>query len=411
MSIIQFFAGNKRFLMFGMAVAAFASLGQTYFIGIFRPDIMAQYQLSDSSFGAWYLIITLGSAVGLNHFGPLLDKVPLHRWIIVISFLLALAVLCVAMGVNFAMVVIGLLFTRMVGQGLMIHTVMTSMSRYYGPNRGRAISIASLGMPIGQAIYPVLAVYILTFVDWQTTWAYFGLAHLLIALPIMLWLLKGHKERHNIWQAEMDSDTQRDTGVADINLRRKDMLRDYQFYLLMPAVMALPFWVTAVFFYAETIATAKGWTLGQYTGLYWMNAVGAMLVPLFSGSLVDKFGGKRLQWLPHPILATGMFIGIYSDSLLGVSAFLLLLGVSMGFAIPINNAVWAELYGTRYLGEIKSMVTSVLVFSTALAPYLLGLAMDAGYQIETLMWGGVLHGVISIFLVLPIVKSGSSAKK
>ncbi len=159
------------------------------------------------------------------------------------------------------------------------------------------------------------------------------------------------------------------------------------------------FWLTAVFFFAETIATSKGWSMLEYTGLYWVNALGAVLVALIAGSLVDRHGGMKLMVLPNPLLALAILTLILSDGLLGATLFMLLIGIASGLAIPINNTVWAELYGTRYLGEIKALTMSIFVVSTALAPFILGALMDIGVKMDAILWAGVAHGVLSIPLV------------
>ena len=80
------------------------------------------------------------------------------------------------------------------------------------------------------------------------------------------------------------------------------------------------------------------------------------------------------------------------------------LGAAMGAALPINNAMWAELYGTRYLGEIKAMSTSLLVLSTALAPYLLGIFLDWGMNLSTLLIAGIIHAAIATLMTVPIAR-------
>lgn len=45
--------------------------------------------------------------------------------------------------------------------------------------------------------------------------------------------------------------------------------------------------------------------------------------------------------------------------------------------------MWAELYGTRHLGAIRSLVTAGMVLATSLAPGLMGLLLDAGIRLVT----------------------------
>ena len=47
---------------------------------------------------------------------------------------------------------------RQFGQGLMSHAALTSMARHFERDCGKAISIANLGFPTGQAAFPIIAV-------------------------------------------------------------------------------------------------------------------------------------------------------------------------------------------------------------------------------------------------------------
>jgi MFS family permease len=59
-----------------------------------------------------------------------------------------------------------------------------------------------------------------------------------------------------------------------------------------------------------------------------------------------------------------------------------LAGVNTGLAHTAVSALWAELYGVSHLGGIKSLVSSMMVFGTALGPVIMGGLMDLGYSIE-----------------------------
>jgi hypothetical protein len=48
-------------------------------------------------------------------------------------------------------------------------------------------------------------------------------------------------------------------------------------------------------------------------------------------------------------------------------------------------ATMAEMYGTRYLGEVKAIFLPLGVFSSALSPMVMGMLIDAGYGMATLM--------------------------
>ena len=362
---------------------------------------MRNYMLDNSEFGLLYLIVTLGSAAGLTAFGHLIDRKDLTQYTLALS----VGVIGVCFGFLFSgplwSVLVLLLFIRLLGQGLMSHAAMTSMSRYFDKNRGSAVAVAGLGIPIGQSMFPALAVFFMASYSWQNVWAGFGVGFLLIGLPLLIWSLKGHRHRHDAWLDKQNNDNGENERQIR-SYRRRDVLRDYRFYLIIPALLSVPFWVTMVFFFSETIALSKGWSLQEYTGYYWVNAVGAVSLPILTGVLVDRFGGIKLLPFYPPLLAIGLYIGANAETTIGVAGFMFSMGAVVGLSMPINNAMWAELYGTRYLGQIKSLSASIIVVSTALAPYLMGELLDKNYLINDLLLVGVVASILSSFVVLPI---------
>lgn len=402
---MQFIVGNIRFLGFGLFVALLSSFGQTYFIGVYKQVIVEAYNLTNSEFGFYYLIITLGSAVGLNQLGHIIDKVALTKYTTALLLLMACACLLVFAAPGFWMFVPALLLVRLLGQGLITHAAMTSMSRYFERKRGLAVAVAGLGFPVGQALLPPLAVWLMVFMPWQQTWLVYAALIIVVAIPLVLWLLKGHNLRHTKWQQDQVAAQDNSVAQPQNHQRRADVIKDKRFYLMLPALIAGPFWVTGVFFFASDMAIFKAFDVVTYTAFYGFYALGSVAAPFVGGVLVDRFGGQRLLTLYPPMFGLGLLAVLPDWGAVGIASFMALLGLGSGVTLPVNNAVWAELYGTRYLGEIKALSTSLVVLSTALAPLTLGLLLDSGVALANILLIGGLYCFLAAVVVLPVSRS------
>jgi MFS family permease len=73
--------------------------------------------------------------------------------------------------------------------------------------------------------------------------------------------------------------------------------------------------------------------------------------------------------------------------------FMTLLGITIGTSSPVTGSLWAEVYGTQKLGSIRSLMTSLVMISTAISPILFGVLIDQGISVGTL-YGGAGVGVI-----------------
>ncbi len=372
---------------------------------MYKPAIINAYSLTNSEFGFYYLIITLGSAVGLNQLGHLVDKIALGTYAGTLVVLMAAACFLVYAAPVFWVFVPALLLVRLLGQGLLTHAAMTSMSRYFEQKRGLAVAVAGLGFPFGQAVLPPLAVWLMVSFSWQQTWLVFAGGLLVVALPLVLLLLGGHAVRHRAWQTDQTASSEVGTVDPVTHARRRDVLRDKRFYLMLPALIAGPFWVTGAFFFASDVAAFKAFDVASYTAFYSFYALGSVAAPFVGGVLVDRYGGRKLLAMYPPIFGFGLLFILPNWGGLGVAGFMALLGLGSGVTLPINNAVWAELYGTRYLGEIKALSTSLVVVSTALAPLMLGVLLDTGVLLQHIMLGGSFYCFATMFLVLPVTRT------
>ena len=399
---MAFIIKNARFLGFGVALAFLSSFGQTYFIGVYKTAITSEYNLSNSDFGLYYLLITLVSALGLNQLGHIIDRVRLVPYVVALITAMAVACLLVGIADSLWLLVVALMLVRLLGQGLLTHASMTSMSRYYSKNRGLAVAVAGLGFPLGQAVLPLVAVLFMGGFAWRSGWLIFAGALLLGALPVVLWLLKDQHNRHERWRQDQIADQQNPQQLSHAHRRRRDVVTDKRFYLMLPALIVGPFWITAIFFFPTEIAAFKGLKFIDFTAFYGFYALGSVAAPFLGGLLVDRYGGRHLMPLYPPLFAAALAIIIPDFGVIGVALFMGLLGLGAGITLPINNAIWAELYGTQYLGEIKSLSTSIVVVSTALSPFIIGLALEAGYSLVAVFAAGALSCLAAMVLVLPV---------
>ncbi|MDP6087776.1 MAG: MFS transporter, partial [Nitrospinota bacterium] len=60
--------------------------------------------------------------------------------------------------------------------------------------------------------------------------------------------------------------------------------------------------------------------------------------------------------------------------------------LGMGAGRNIRPAVWAEVYGTRNLGAIRSLESTFVVFAASLSPGITGWILDRGMKIDHLLF-------------------------
>ena len=125
----------------------------------------------------------------------------------------------------------------------------------------------------------------------------------------------------------------------------------------------------------------------------------------FSGVLVDKFTSRKVfPILNVPLLLSLIVLATFNHPYTAF-VFMGLMGISNGLTNVLMVSFWAEIYGVNYLGSIKALTGSLMVFSTALATAVFGILIDLGNSIENIAIFCSIYTAISIVIVLIFQKA------
>jgi len=395
-SYLELLKQHGRFIGFGLTLTLLSSFGQTFFIALFNDSVREEFGLSHSAIGGFYSLATLASGLTLVWIGRKLDTVDLRVFTAALCAALALAAFGMAL-VRSAALLVGVFYMlRLTGQGLLSHTALTSMARYFDETRGKAMSLAGLGFPIGEAVLPLLSVGLMGVIGWRGMWLGIGAIMLFVALPLTQLLLRGHGERHraHLDMLALGGDAAQGGAGGGARPRQwsvREVVRDVRFWALLPVVVSPGFLVTGFFFHQNHLVDTKGWSAGWFATCFAIFAAGQLLTGIASGPLVDRFTGARLlSWFALP-MGVGLAVLALSDEALIAAAFMLGLGVTAGLSPTVVGSLWAELYGVLHLGGIRAMATSIMVFGTAASPALMGWLIDGGVSMEAMAWASVAY--------------------
>jgi len=373
---------QPAFLLFGLLAACLSSFGQTFYIGLFSGEIRESFDLGHGDFGLLYSLATLASGFALLWCGRLVDWLDLRLITAITVSALGLASLAMALVIHPLMLMVVLFALRLLGQAMMGHIAITAMGRYFSAARGRAVSFAASGFPLGEAVFPVAAVALMASIGWRQTWAVAGLALIVIGLPLLLSLLRGHGRRYRLWQIRHHREHRGADARGEKEWRVSNVMRDPRFWLLMPVVLSPAFFVTGFFFHQVALAETKAWPLSWLAGSFMIFAATQVTGLSLAGVLTDRSNARRLLGIYLLPLAGGLTVIWQAETIIWAPVYMALVGLSAGASATIVGALWAELYGTRHLGAIRSIYTALMVFSTAASPWLMGSLMDKGVSLE-----------------------------
>ena len=367
----RFVTENRLFLLAGFFMTFTSSFGQTYFISLFAGEIKAAFTLTDGGWGGIYTIGTTLSAITMIWAGALTDRFRVRHLSLVVMVLLAAACVAMALNTGAALLIAVIYFLRLMGQGMMSQLGAVAMSRWFVAARGRAISIASMGFAVGQAILPIIFVALLALYDWRTLWIVAAVC-VLAAIPLMQALLKKERTPQSL------AETTQSAGMLGKNWTRMDMLRHPLFYMLIPLIVGPSAWGTALFFQQVHLTEVKGWSLGSYVALMPIYITASIAFTVITGWAVDRFGVKWI--VPFQMVPFGLsfLVLAVADTILMAGVGLVIFGVGQGMQGTATTAFWAVFYGTKNLGAIKAAAAALMVFGSAIGPGITGAFIDYG---------------------------------
>ena len=376
MIISEFYIKNLRWLYIVFILTFCSAFGQTFFISLYSGEIRAAFDLTHGSWGLIYSCATLSSAILILFMGGYADRISAKNLSTLV--ILGLIVFIFLMATNssvwgLALIILGL---RFFGQGMLGHISMVFCGKWFFKNKGKAVAVANSGYTLAEALMPTIFVALIGVLSWQTSWYVSIIMSVLILASVRL-LAKKERNKGSNHQKEIQQ-----VGMLKKSWKRSEMLKNWVFWAAVPGLMTSPMITTTLFFHQVHLVEIKSWALSTYV-LFIPAYSAATLVSLYLvGYFVDKFSTKII--LPiflFPLISGLLFLSIatsYSELLF----IFILFGLSAGAYIVVYGTFFPEFFGSTYLGSVRTVGVTIMVFSSAIGPVLSGYFIDLGYLID-----------------------------
>ena len=406
---------NARYLAFGFLHFFCSAVGQTFFVSLFVAGVTARLGWADGTFAQLYSGVTLLAAGLLPAVGTQLDRRSVRAVSTATALALAAGLVTLALTQNTLLFAAALLVVRLGGQGVLPLIGSTSVGRFFTERRGRALSLAVIGVSVAEVTVPPAATYAIGAFGHPAVWlAAAGL--LLVGFVPAVW---GLVRRGDSFQsADAVAAAQAEAAgrltpaavavdatpaAADVapavqrSWTRGEALRDSRFWAMVPAYVLTPVAMTGIVFNQSLLADARGFTAAwMAVGLSVFGAARAAMT-LGGGALADRLGPARLLRYAYAPSLLGLAILAAVESRWAVPGFFALAGLTAGTESVLWPALWAGRYGPQFLGSIKSAARVIAVLSTAAAPVVFSVGFGASPRLTLLTVVG--YGLAAVALL------------
>jgi len=235
------------------------------------------------------------------------------------------------------------------------------LSRWFTAARGRAMGFAYLGIGLGGALVPMLAVWLIERVGWQGALQVLGASIIVVAMPLALVV----KESPSPQPPAPSS-----ASIAPV-------LRTPAFYLLLLGSMCSIAAVGGTNQHLKLfLSLDHGYSQGAAAKIVSLVLLSSLAGRLGMGWLADRFPKKYVMLLIYLLVAAAIPLLLLTDVRGAIYPFAVVFGLGLGGEYMVIPLMAGELFGVRVLGRTMGVVLAADGVAEALAPWLVGRMHD-----------------------------------
>jgi MFS family permease len=239
------------------------------------------------------------------------------------------------------------------------------VSRWFNRRRGLALGLMMIGIGAGAIVAPPLARLLIAWYGWRATYARFGLAALLLAMPLVAIFLK--EKPHLSSSQSKESDTEGRLW-REIRVSRDFWLMIVAFVLVSASVQACLIHLTQIM--ADHGATADVAALAA-------SASGAALLSgrVATGYFLDRYSGPGVACVIFASAALGIaLLSLRAPGAMFAGAFLS--GLGLGAEADIIAYLLGRYFGLRFFGTAFGFAFGSFVLAGGIGTLFMGLVFD-----------------------------------
>ncbi len=267
------------------------------------------------------------------------------------------------------------------------------LSRWFTRARGRAMGFAYLGIGVGGALVPLVAVRLVQAFGWHDTLRILGVAIIVIALPFALF----------VKEAPPTTAAAAPTSTSDGKVPIGDVVRQPAFYLLMFGSMCSIAAVGGANQHLKLyLSIDHAYTQQAAAEIASLTLFASLFGRLLMGWLADRWPKKRVMLLIYLLVAAALPIPLLATTHGAIVFYAILFGIGLGGEYMVIPLMAAELFGVRVLGRAMGLILAADGVAEALAPVAVGRLHDVSGNYVTgfsLLIGFAIAGAIAIALL------------
>ena len=262
--------------------------------------------------------------------------------------------------------------------------VSVTVSKWFVAKRGQALGWTSMGVSAAGVFWPTFALAVLIQpLGWRAAWVVLGIVALAVLIPMAL-LMRRRPEDHGLQPdggASQLTSAQIEAADTDdvTSLTRAEAVRQSCFYLIIFIFGISVVGIFAILLHGVLFLNEHGIAGGAAPAAIAMMSIFSLLTKPPWGWALDNFDSRIVGAVSFAVAAMGFVLVVLAadtGSWWLVAGALALMGFGIGGNIPIQEMIWAEYFGRRHLGAVRSLGFPVAMGISASTPVAVAIYSD-----------------------------------
>jgi sugar phosphate permease len=248
------------------------------------------------------------------------------------------------------------------------------VSQWFHANRGRALAIAAIGLPLGTTIFIPVVQQVIEHLSWRAAWVLTGAIVIGFTTPFCLIFMRKDPESVGLYPdgrksplPEARPSQDRGGSVATTEeWSARQALHSRAFWAVLFAVACSSLVLPGTVVYRVSYWEDIGLSSSQVALATALDPLTVTITALLCGLLAERIQTRYLGFIGGVVVAASMMAMVFAtNSFLVLLVYNITWGVGMGFNITVTNIVWPNYFGRRNLGTIRGLIFPAAVGASA----------------------------------------------
>jgi MFS family permease len=291
------------------------------------------------------------------------------------------------------------------------------LANWFIRKRGKAMSVAFIGMPVGIFIFSPLSQFLIDEIGWRDTWLVLGGGGAVVTFLVAVLIVRRRPQDMGLRpDGEALTIPGETTGASaraahtEVSWTRLEAVHNSTFWRLTAidglrmlamssiGIFRVPYFIDDKGFDASIVA----WSLSA-------EAIFAVFVSLPTGWAVDRYQPRYVAALSTALMIAGFLLTMTASSIVMVFVATSVFGLGVASFIVCQNTVWPAYFGHAHIGSIRGFSTPIMLIFSAVGAPLTGIIRDTTGSYQPAWIAGTVGLVIAMLLLLVTPKPAAPA--